>query len=56
VHQHDVKVIFGDLNFRLLPEVLDFDKLSHTIRQQNYAELLKKDEFLATREKDNLLR
>lgn len=56
VHQHDVKVIFGDLNFRLLPEVLDFDNLNHTIRQQNFAELLKKDEFLATREKDSLLR
>lgn len=48
--------MFGDLNFRLLPDMIDHDRVVNEIRLQNYPDLLKKDEFLAMRDKDPLLR
>jgi hypothetical protein len=54
VHEHDIKVFFGDMNFR--SEAVDFDLCLQQIAAQSYNELLKKDEFYLHREKDHLLR
>ena len=44
------------MNFRLLPNISDFDFCDKNIQAKDFAELLKKDEFYAFREKDSLLR
>ena len=51
---HDVKLFFGDMNFK--SEVYDFDWCTKNIATQNYTELLKKDEFYVHRDKDPLLK
>lgn len=56
MHEHDVKVIFGDLNFRLSADVNDFDLVEQKIQANYFDDLLRKDEFYVFRGKDSLLK
>ena len=40
-----MKVVFGDLNFRLYLDVGSFDRGEKIINSEFYEELLKKDDF-----------
>lgn len=52
VHEHDVKVLFGDLNFRLQPDYVDQEKIHGLIAEGNYNELLKRDDYYLFKDKD----
>jgi hypothetical protein len=54
VDQHDLKVYFGDLNFRL--EEYGVDRIYKLIEAGDWTELKKKDEFYVYRSKEELLR
>ena len=56
VNQHDVKVAFGDFNYRIVPEHCDLQKTVALINAKDFKTLSSRDEFYCTRNKDEVLK
>lgn len=56
VNQHDVKVAFGDFNYRVVPEFYDLEKTAALINAKDFKQLSQRDEFYCMRGKDEVLK